>query len=54
MAADKKKKRKSKKNWVFSQGRRESLKKAQRVHSILVNIGKKYRYKEAQKLKIKI
>ncbi len=54
MDADKKKKRKSKKPWVFTAERKESLKRAQRIHSILVNIGKKYRYKEAQKLKIKI
>ena len=42
------KKSKSKK-WAFTNSRRESLKRAQKVHVILINIGKKYRYKEANK-----
>jgi hypothetical protein len=44
-------KRKPPKHWVFSRGRKDSMKKAQIVHVILLNIGKKYRNKEAHMFK---
>ena len=37
------------KRYTMTQGRKESLKKAQKVHVILLNIGKKYRNKEVNK-----
>ena len=37
------------KRFTMTQGRKESLKKAQQVHVILLNIGKKYRNKEVNK-----
>jgi hypothetical protein len=40
------------KHWVYSAGRKSSIAKAQKVHSILVNIGKKYRNKEAHRFKL--
>ena len=50
---DKKKKVKKQPNWVFSNPRKEALKKAQKVHVILINIGKKYRNKEIRNAKYK-
>jgi len=52
MATKKTYKKKPEKHWVFSNPRREALKKAQKVHVILINIGKKYRDKEAHKFKM--
>ena len=37
------------KSWTFSRGRRESIKKAQQVHQILIAIGKKHRNEEVNK-----
>jgi hypothetical protein len=49
---DKNKKKKQPK-WVFSDARREALKKAQKVHVILINIGKKYRNKAIRQAQYK-
>ncbi len=38
--------------WRFSRSRKEALRHAQEVHVILINIGKKYRNKEAHMFKI--
>jgi hypothetical protein len=45
-------KKRTVKSWIFTDARRESMKRAQRVHAILVNIGKKYRDKEARKFRV--
>jgi hypothetical protein len=37
------------KRFVMTEGRKESLKKAQKVHVILLNIGKKHRNEEVNK-----
>ena len=37
------------KRFVMTQGRKESLKKAQKVHQILIAIGKKHRNEEINK-----
>lgn len=45
-------KKRTVKDWIFTNPRRESMKKAQKVHVILINIGKKYRDKEARKFRV--
>lgn len=48
-----KKKIKKQPDWVFSNKRKEALKKAQKTHVILVRIGKKYRNKVIRQAKYK-
>ena len=44
---------KSRKPWIFTNKRKESMRNAREQLSILINIGKKYRDVEARKLKPK-
>ena len=43
--------KKEPKPWIFSNPRKEAMKKAQKVHVILVAIGKKYRNKAIRQAK---